>query len=142
MFKKILICLDGSGFAEQVIQYALDVALKYSARVVLLQAVPPAVPITPGVSVKTSQSLEHSALGYLEGVTSSMKMGGLAVDCVTAAGAPGETIIRYAKENQIDLIAMSTNGRGGLGQTLFGSVAQQVVKESGLPILLVRPSGG
>ncbi len=142
MFKTILICLDGSSLAEQVIRYAADVASRYSSRVVLLQAVPPSVPITPGVSVKTSLSLEQSALEYLEGMASSIRAAGLVVDCVAAPGAPGETIVRYARENKVDLIAMSTNGRGGLGQTLFGSVAQHVVKESGLPMLLIRPRGG
>jgi len=142
MFKTILICLDGSNLAEQVVQYATDVALRYSSNVVLLQVVPSSVPITPGVSVKTSLSVEQSALEYLEGVASPMRKEGVSVQCVTGQGAPGEAIVRYAKENKVDLIAMSTNGRGGLGQTLFGSVAQHVLRESGLPILLVRPKGG
>ncbi len=139
MFKTILICLDGSSLAEQVVQYAANMARRYSSRVVLLQVIPSSVAITPGVSVQTSLSVEQSALDYLQGVASSMKKGRGPVDCVTAQGSPGEAIVRYAKENTVDLIAMSTNGRGGLGQTLFGSVAQHVLREAGLPILLVRP---
>jgi len=98
--------------------------------------------ISTGVSVQTSKSVEQSAMAYLEGVASSLKSARGAVDCVTAQGAPGEAIVRYAKENKVDLIAMSTNGRGGLGQSLFGSVAQYVLREAGLPILLVRPKVG
>ena len=73
MFKTILICLDGSNLAEQVIHYTVDVASRYSSRVVPLQAVPPSVSITPGVSVRTSLSLEQSALEYLEGMASSIR---------------------------------------------------------------------
>jgi len=142
MFKTILICLDGSSLAEQVVQYAADVARRYSSRVVLLQVVPSSVLISTGVSVQTSKSVEQSAMAYLEGVASSLKSARGAVDCVTAQGEPGEAIVRYAKENKVDLIAMSTNGRGGLGQSLFGSVAQYVLREAGLPILLVRPKVG
>jgi len=142
MFKTILICLDGSSLAEQVVQYAADVARRYSSRVVLLQVVPSSVLISTGVSVQTSKSVEQSAMAYLEGVASSLKRARGAVDCVTAQGEPGEAIVRYAKENKVDLIAMSTNGRGGLGQSLFGSVAQYVLREAGLPILLVRPKVG
>lgn len=142
MFKTILICLDGSNLAEQVVPYAVDVASRYSSRVVLLQAVPPSVPVTPGVSVKTSLSVEQSALEYLESMASTIRPAGVGVDCVAVPGAPGETIVKYARENKVDLIAISTNGRGGLGQTLFGSVAQHVVKQSGLPLLLIRPRGG
>lgn len=141
MFKTVLVCLDGSSLAEQVVQYAANIARRYSSRVVLLQVIPSSVAITPGVSVQTSLSVERSALEYLQRVASSMDKGRGPVECVTAQGSPGEAIVRYAKENKVDLIAMSTNGRGGLGQTLFGSVAQHVLREAGLPILLVRPKG-
>ena len=59
---------------------------------------------------------------------------------VTLLGKAEEAIIRYARDNQIDLIALATHGRGGLQNTLFGSVAQHVLRESGLPLLLIRPS--
>jgi len=84
MFKTILICLDGSSLAEQVVQYAANMARRYSSRVVLLQVIPSSVAITPGVSVQTLLSVEQSALDYLQGVASSMKKGRGPVDCVTA----------------------------------------------------------
>jgi nucleotide-binding universal stress UspA family protein len=62
------------------------------------------------------------------------------VKAVTLLGKAEEAIIRYARDNQIDLIALATHGRGGLQNTLFGSVAQHVLRESGLPLLLIRPS--
>jgi hypothetical protein len=61
---------------------------------------------------------------------------------VTILGKPEEVIIRCARDNQVDLTAMATHGRGGLQNPLFGSVAQHVLRESGLPLLLIRPKDG
>jgi nucleotide-binding universal stress UspA family protein len=139
MFKKILVCLDGSKLAEQVLPYATDVALGCGSKMVLLQVVASGVSISPGVSVQTPLSLEQDAKDYLAGVASSLMMGGLSVEWTAVEGKPGEAIIKYANETGVDLIAIATHGRSGLRQVVFGSVAQHVVRESGLPILLTRP---
>jgi nucleotide-binding universal stress UspA family protein len=76
---------------------------------------------------------------YLERLAQPLRKKGLKVDCVTMPGDPGETIVGYADENDVDLIALSTHGRSGLGRLVFGSVADFVMKKSGLPILLKRP---
>ena len=44
------------------------------------------------------------------------------------------------QENEVDLIAIATHGRSGLGRAIIGSVADYVVRQSGIPILLIRPS--
>lgn len=61
------------------------------------------------------------------------------MSCMTVPGDPGETIVGYAKENAVDLVALSTHGRGGLRRLAFGSVADFVLKRSGLPILIRKP---
>jgi nucleotide-binding universal stress UspA family protein len=53
-------------------------------------------------------------------------------------GKPRDIIVDYANRNNIDLIAIVTHGRRGLGRILFGSVAEYVVKHSKLPVLLVK----
>ncbi len=54
-------------------------------------------------------------------------------------GNPAEKIIDYAQEEGIDLIAMGTHGRKGLEKIVFGSVAEQVLKNSSVPVLTVNP---
>ena len=54
-------------------------------------------------------------------------------------GEAGEEIVRYAKEAKVDLVAMTTHGRTGLGSLLFGSVAKQVTRTSPVPVMLLRP---
>ena len=53
-------------------------------------------------------------------------------------GSPFYEIIRYAKEQDVDLIIMGTHGRGGLVHVLLGSVAEKVVRKSPCPVLTVR----
>jgi nucleotide-binding universal stress UspA family protein len=57
----------------------------------------------------------------------------------TVLGDPAEEILRYAKENDIDLIVMGTHGRKGLDRVFFGSVAEKVVKQSPVPVLTINP---
>jgi len=62
----------------------------------------------------------------------------VAYELVIKKGNPAETICDFAKENEIDLIAMSTHGRGGIARWALGSVADKVVQSSSKPVLLIR----
>jgi nucleotide-binding universal stress UspA family protein len=57
---------------------------------------------------------------------------------VTKVGAPFVEILRYAKEQGIDLIVMGTDGRGPIVHMLIGSVAEKVVRKAPCPVLTVR----
>ena len=147
MFEKILVCLDGSRLAEQILPYAGEQAIHFGSRVVLIHVatgpidVPVAVPGELGVFVVPDLLPEQieKAEAYLEQVAQPLRGKGLDVECVILSGAPGDTIISYAHENEVKLIAIATHGRSGLGRLAFGSVADFVLRESGLPILLVKP---
>jgi len=153
MFEKILLCLDGSELAEQVLPYAAEQASRFNSEVTLLEVVRPSstfvTPMMPGadpaapvfVQEDASKVLrdEKEAEAYLARVAQRLRKSGLDVECVTRFGDPGAVIVAYASESDADLIALATHGRGGLGRLVFGSVADHVLKESGLPILLIRP---
>lgn len=59
-----------------------------------------------------------------------------------AVGHVADTIIRYAKERGIDKIVLGSHGRTALLQVLLGSVAQEVLKRSDVPVTLVKPASG
>jgi len=150
MFKKVLVPLDGSSLAEQILPYAEEIARRWESRLVLLRVVLPVKPIigigefVPSASYIATRAEDErremeEAQRYLEAKANSIRQKGLLVDCVTVRGQPGEEIIRYAKEKAVEMIAISTHGRSGLGRLAFGSVADQVLRESGLPVLLIRP---
>jgi nucleotide-binding universal stress UspA family protein len=152
MYKKIVVCLDGSDLAEQVIPFAAELAQRFSSELVLLRVVPdpvivaPGIPGAPGAPVITSrmgrqvESEERQSDTYLRSVADRLlKTYGLRAESVTSLGVAGQTIVEYAAANEVDLIAIATHGRTGPGRVLFGSVADYVLRQSRLPVLLIRP---
>ena len=151
MFKKILVCLDGSDLAEQILPYAKEQAKSFKSAVVLLHVtpepviVPPGIPGEPGYPIQTrsmvkemQQEMIH-AKEYLDSLAHSFKELGIRAKSVILEGSAGESIVNYARENKINLIAVATHGRSGVGRAILGSVADFVLRESGLPILTIRP---
>jgi nucleotide-binding universal stress UspA family protein len=146
MLQKILVCLDGSSLAEQILPYVTEVALGCGSRVVLLEvSLPPSATVEPLTGFYRPTPIEKilreevEAQTYLKKVAQRLRKRGLKVNSVTIPGDPGETIVSYAKENAVGLIALSTHGRSGLVRLAFGSVADFVLKRSGLPILIRKP---
>ena len=151
MFKKILVCLDGSDLSEQILRYVSEEASGSNKKVILLHVV--TIPITTTVAIPGAASNippmmltpeqmaadEAKAKKYLEKKAQSLKDMDIKTECVVVIGDPGSSIIDYAEKNAIDLIAIATHGRSGLRRILFGSVAEYVIKHSKLPILLIKP---
>ena len=63
---------------------------------------------------------------------------GVPVQTAFLEGRPFVEIIRYARDNEIDLIVISTHGRSGIKHALFGSVAEKVVRKAPCPVLVVK----
>ncbi|MBW2622102.1 MAG: universal stress protein [Deltaproteobacteria bacterium] len=61
------------------------------------------------------------------------------VETKVVPGHPGEEILNFSKEQNIDLVIMGTHGRKGLGRIIFGSVANYVVKNARIPVLTLHP---
>ena len=151
MFKKILVCLDGSSLSEQILLYVSKEAAGTGKKVVLLRAVPTShVTIIETAGVISSTPLipptaeqfaaeENEAKAYLDSKAKSLQAMGIDAECVVIAGGAGEEIVNYAHKNKVDLIAIATHGRSGIRRVIFGSVAEHVIKNSRLPILLIRP---
>ena len=150
MFEKILVCLDGSELAEQILPHVTEEALHFGSKMVLLRVIaPPGIVPTAaaGVPAYTAEAVTHQmqseeteAKAYLERLAQPLRKKGLDVECVTWERWPaGEAIVGYADRNKVSLIAIATHGRSGLGRLVFGSVADFVLRASGLPILLIKP---
>ena len=146
MFKKVLVCLDGSGLAEQILPCVTEQALCCRSKLALLQVINLPSTISAGIEavpmpvpLDQVQREEAEAKAYLERVAQPLRGKGLEVQCITLLGSPGESIVSYADENGFGLIALVTHGRSGLGRLVFGSVTDFVVRRSGLPIMLIKP---
>jgi nucleotide-binding universal stress UspA family protein len=152
MFERILVCLDGSKLAEQILPYAKEEALHFNSQLTLLEVVTVPTMVawaeevagapskTGGWTEETIHSEAEKAKAYLEHLAKPLRMQGVNVECMVVQGSLiGDDIINYAQNNKIDLICIATHGHSGLGRAVFGSVADHVLRKSGLPILVIKP---
>jgi nucleotide-binding universal stress UspA family protein len=150
MFEKILVCLDGSGLAEQILPYAAEQARRFGSQVTLLHVVLEPVMVSTGAAggpehlekpgvLEQMKKEQQQTVTYLKRIAAHLHEQGVEVEPVLLQGSPGDAIVSYAVDNNIGLIALASHGRSGLGRAVFGSVAEYVLRNSGLPVLVVRP---
>ena len=142
---KVLVPLDGSRFGEQAIGAVARFTGTDRREVVLLQVVAPVNPAPlmrdDSAPRRTLETRYSKANAYLDGVRKRLGRRGVPARTLVRSGDPAEEILGCAKAEGAGLIAMSTHGRSGLRRTLFGSVAEAVVRRSPLPVLIVRATG-
>jgi nucleotide-binding universal stress UspA family protein len=137
MLRKILVPLDGSELAEQALSQATALSVSTGATLILVRA---AVGHTlPGADAGLAQARAIAdAEEYLQVVATRLNDRGFRCEIAVPYGAAADWIQEEALLRHADLIVMSTHGRSGPQRWLFGSVAEEVVSKSSLPVLLVR----
>lgn len=131
--KRILVPLDGSRLSEAIIPMAEALARDYEAGMVLVRA------LYAQGSLDAEVGAQKEAEGYLASVAKGLEARGLPdVRWKVWYDNPDRAIVDAARHNGVELIAMTTHGRGGLGRVLLGSVAESVVRRSPVPVLLIR----
>jgi nucleotide-binding universal stress UspA family protein len=134
MFRQIIVPLDGSATAATALPPARALAKQTGAELTLVRVVPPSLGL---VNRKAA-----AADLYLQRIAAELAKGDLGVVTVVPEGeAPVEQIVETVRTRGADLVVMATHGRGGLHRALRGSVAEQVLGNSPVPVLLVRPGG-
>lgn len=158
MFKKVLVPLDGSLFSNRALPYAIDIAKRFNAEVVLLQVVRETPMISPAVSseatamaspeatqiiVESAKQQDKRKIGrakrYLRTKLKQVTAHGINATYQAMLGEPAKTIIKFSKKESIDLVVMTTSGKSGLKRAFLGSVADEVIREPGIPVLAIRP---
>jgi nucleotide-binding universal stress UspA family protein len=145
MYQKIVVPLDGSKLAEEVLEHVRTLAHCMGSEVFLMRvmAYPPYdyLVTDPELSASLREDLETEACNYLEPVANAFQDEGIraSADAVIVTGPIADAIIDFAHEKKTDLIAMSTHGRTGPSRWFLGSVADRVVRGAGVPVLMVRP---
>lgn len=138
MYKSILVPLDHSTLAEKILPDVEALARLMNAKLHLV-CVGKAV-VMPGIERTEAQArVVKAARQYLEKIREQLAAKNVEVEIHTPHGNAAENILNVGKQNQVELIAMSTHGRSGLGRWLIGSVADKVVRHSEIPVLLLRP---
>jgi nucleotide-binding universal stress UspA family protein len=152
MFETVIVPLDGSELAEAAIVPAREIAEKFGSQLLLLRAIepmshliatqPPSLlesPASAEANVELIEQVVHAerdeATKYLDEVQA--RIGGR-TEYAVVEGQPGDAIAEVAQERGAGLVVMSSHGRGGLGRVIFGSVADTVLRNSHIPVMLIR----
>jgi nucleotide-binding universal stress UspA family protein len=147
LHKPIVVPLDGTKLAELALTPALELAQAGNVPLRLLQVLPgeedvkfgpypsATAPLQPMMDMTT---LKEEALDYLLQVETDMIPDHHHIETHVIVGNPVQEIVKHAKTTDSGLIVMASHARTGIGKTMLGSVAGQVMKESGLPVVIVN----
>lgn len=124
--RRILVPLDGSPLAEEALKSIHPFVAHRPAQVVLLH-------VFEGPA--GSQPLK----AYLEKAAAGLKAKKVETSIKVRVGRPAVEIASCAREQRVDLIAMSTHGRNGLNRVFMGSVTEDVLRHADAPLLVCRP---
>jgi nucleotide-binding universal stress UspA family protein len=143
MYDKILVPLDGSDLAELAIRHAQEIARGARSEILLLQAINFPYPVVPEAALvpdaKWLAGAKKDASRYLEGIAAPLREAGMRVRTLMDERPPADAILHVAAGEGVDLIIMSTHGRGGLSRMLMGSVAESVFRATPRTVMLVKP---
>jgi nucleotide-binding universal stress UspA family protein len=135
--QRILVTLDGSKCAENIIPKVAELASNLKEGICLLRVA--SAYTFPGVDpTDTEVKVVREAEEYLQGWESTLKAKGFDVDAHVRYGDDAEEILDHAAQKEIDLIAMSTHGHKGIKRLLLGSVAERVLRHAPKPVFLAR----
>jgi nucleotide-binding universal stress UspA family protein len=146
MYKKILVPTDGSDLSDEAVAAAIEFARLAGSQIVAFSSVEPypilpvtesAMVIDPGIDTEARLRI---ALENVEKVAQAARRAGVACTTATASALPVDlAIIDAATSHGCDLIFMASHGRHGLSKLLVGSVTQDVLAHSTIPVMVLRP---
>ena len=142
-YEKVLLTTDGSEHSRKALEHAVELADSCNATLHILYVV--------DIGVDTSFEAVEDLMSQLESSTDLEKIGedavenlaekarkhGLNIVTGVSRGKPHRKILEYSRENDIDIMVMSTHGRSGLDRMLLGSVTEKVLRKSEVPVLAV-----
>jgi len=144
MYKSILVPLDGSKRAERILPHVEELALRFGAEVIFIRVVEPLVGTigthssNPEMYFDMVDDLNKKAKAYLTTLKGEFREKGIRVKTIVGRGMVVNNIISVSESEDVDLIAMASHGRTGLGRVFYGSVAAGVLHQVDRPLLLIR----
>ena len=142
MYKRALVPLDGSPMGESIIPFLTRIAGPLDMTITLVRVLEPVTPVVAdadgSVIVDDVQARARDAEEYLAPLAATLRARGIDATWCVRRGRVDAEILAAARDNRADLIAMSTHGRSGVGRLLFGSVAEQVLRQADIPVFLIR----
>jgi nucleotide-binding universal stress UspA family protein len=143
--ERILVPTDFSDFSTNALRYGCELANRFDSALHIMHSVEEYQAFTPESGMLLApdylSQLKEAAERELKKLPESGWFSGGESRIVRSVrkGTPFLEIVRYARENESDLIVIGTHGRSGLSHALMGSVAEKVVRKAPCPVLTVRP---
>lgn len=143
--RKILLPLDGTGFGEEMVSHAMNLVGLESTEFHLVQVVQEIPKVLSGASldhdIRVLRDREARAESYLQDIKTQVKgQGGKCCTHVLRASSVAKRLIDFSRFTGVDLIALSSHGREGIGRLVMGSVADKLIRGTELPLLLNGPA--
>ena len=145
MYDTILVPLDGSKRAEAIINHVADLAKKFKSKLILLTAIESR--LFPGSGEMAASSMGEFTLleketinaeAYLAHLKKELMQNDIQVEIRVITGSPVKVIQETAEQENADLIAIASHGRGGVARVFYGSVAVTILNQVDRPLLLIR----
>lgn len=144
MYKKILVPLDGSKRAEVILPHVINLSQKFGSSVILLQVLEPDF-VMDGPEVLHASDYAASFARkrgqietYLSKHQKDLIVQDIEAEIRIGQGPVVESIINQAIDEDVDLVALVSHGRTGLGQVFYGSIAAGILHRVDRPLLLIR----
>jgi nucleotide-binding universal stress UspA family protein len=138
---KIMAPLDGPALSETALPAAASLAESTGAALLLVRATEAHATMV-GDPTEAQVEVVREAEGYLDAVKLRLQARARGEIATTVwYGSPAEAIAEAAQFNDVDMIVMTTHGRGGLGRMFLGSVTESVMRSTPTPILVLHPDG-
>jgi nucleotide-binding universal stress UspA family protein len=139
--KRILVPVDGSDYSVRASEYAVSLAKKVGAELVVVYVIDSVVlDQMSKFTERENTELDLKADGerYVKYVVGVAQSQGVNASSFLARGIPFEQIVHLAKGLAVDLIIMGSYGRRGAERILIGSVAERVIEYTACPVLVVK----
>lgn len=142
MARRLLVPMDGSPQAEQALEHALSV--HEGDAITVLHVIDPIEAsynpgaTVPGYSEEWYESEKEGAAELFDAAAATAADRGVEIETELEVGRPAHVIVEYAENHNVDQIVMGCHGRSGVARVLLGSVAEDVVRRSTVPVTVVR----
>jgi len=136
MWEKILVTLDATSADRTILDHVRPLARRFNSRLVLLHVADGWAARTYGPEAVSPEITEDKA--YLESVRRELQEEGIQAETELAFGNPPSEIVKWVREKQCDLVAMSTHGHRFLADFFLGATAHRVQHQVDVPVLLVK----
>ena len=145
MIKRVMIATDGSDTSKKAAVIGIDIARRANGTVTAVYVMDisrlshlPGYATLPGLKEKILALIQDEGRQAIEFVQDRAQVMSVPCNKIIAQGNPGEELLKAACEHEADLLVMGKIGRTAVEKFLLGSVAEKVVLQSAIPVLLIK----